>query len=138
MLAHNHGSATQKLFHHSHARALGHLSHLLRPRDSKAAMRERVQQPRLRYTPALSLRAGQEGVTKLLLDRRMNKKQCAHHSQNPFGPWKERASNARTHRDPPLPRRCSRILVRRIYRLCHHVRIPPGNTRLMATPNPIP
>ena len=62
-----------------------HLSHLISLRDS-TVMRERVQQPRLRYTSALSLRTGQEGVTKLLAERRMNKKQCARHSQNPMDP----------------------------------------------------
>ena len=36
-----------------------------------------------RITRALSLRTGRGGVTKLLLDRRMNQKQCAT-SQNPW------------------------------------------------------
>ena len=50
------------------------------------------------------------------------------HPAKTHGPGKERTADARTHRYRQSPRRCSRILVRRIYRLCHHVRIPPGNT----------
>ena len=101
-------------------------------------MRERVQQPRLRYTPALSLRTGQEGVTKLLLDRRMNKKQCAHHSQNPLDPGRNVPLTHGPTATVPYhagARGSSSAASIACATMCES--LPAICTRLMATPNPI-